>query len=73
MAEALQILQTMAVDEGKLDAELVRQFAASHCWEDGGQEATIVSLIEWKRQRLIGIKYSKSDVFSVENVALFVL
>ena len=46
VAEALQILQTMAEDEGKLDAELVRQFAASHCWEDGGQEATIVSLIE---------------------------
>jgi HD-GYP domain-containing protein (c-di-GMP phosphodiesterase class II) len=46
VAEALQILQTMAEDEGKLDAELVRQFATSHCWEDGGQEATIVSLIE---------------------------
>lgn len=46
VAEALQILQTMAEDEGKLDVELVRQFAASRCWESGGQKATIASLIE---------------------------
>lgn len=46
VAEALRILQEMAEEEGKLDVELVRQFSASHCWEDSGQNATIASLIE---------------------------
>lgn len=31
--KALSILETMAVKEGKLDSELVRQFAESRCWE----------------------------------------